>query len=286
MTSTSFDFSQESDLSVQAEVIDAVNAHADRFGFPTLIVGAFARDLHLLYRLGIDTQRKTEDVDIALAIPDWRVFDELQKSLIGAGFSAAPATAPYRLRHPNGLPVDLIPFGGIETEARRIEWPPDRTIVMETFGFRESVDDAHSVLLPGNVNARVVSLPGLALLKLICWQERHYLAPRKDGRDFDLIVRNYLDGDNRDRLLTRFVTWTEAADFDYETAGARLLGHDIGALLDAAGRARVKHLIDEQLSGATAGTLSNHMNPSPSDPARAQALLAALRRGLDASKDA
>ena len=203
MTSTSFDFSQESDLSVQAEVIDAVNAHADRFGFPTLIVGAFARDLHLLYRLGIDTQRKTEDVDIALAIPDWRVFDELQKSLIGAG-----------------------------------------------------------------------------------WQERHYLAPRKDGRDFDLIVRNYLDGDNRDRLLTRFVTWTEAADFDYETAGARLLGHDIGALLDAAGRARVKHLIDEQLSGATAGTLSNHMNPSPSDPARAQALLAALRRGLDASKDA
>lgn len=71
MTNSSLDFSQRRELSLHASIVADVEAAAASVGTYVLIVGAFARDLHLLYRYAIDTKRQTEDVDIALAIPDW-----------------------------------------------------------------------------------------------------------------------------------------------------------------------------------------------------------------------
>ncbi|MEO8627876.1 MAG: hypothetical protein ABI612_07205 [Betaproteobacteria bacterium] len=78
MTATSLDLSQLADLTPYAEVVADVQAAVRPLGIEPLIVGAFARDLHLLYRYGIDTQRQTEDLDLALALPDWTTFEALR----------------------------------------------------------------------------------------------------------------------------------------------------------------------------------------------------------------
>jgi predicted nucleotidyltransferase len=83
MTATLLDFSQRPDLALHAEIIGDIASVAEPLGIAPLIVGAFARDLHLLYGHGIETLRQTEDLDFALAVPDWSAFDALQERLIG-----------------------------------------------------------------------------------------------------------------------------------------------------------------------------------------------------------
>ena len=233
------------------------------------------------YRQGIDTQRKTEDIDFGLSVPDWAAFVALKERLTASGAFHASATVAHRLRHcVNGLPVDLVPFGGIETSSRAIAWPPRGDTVMNVFGFREALAVAHSIVLPGNVSSKVVSLPGLALLKLICWQERHYLFPRKDAHDLQLILRYYLSAPNEARLWNEFIAWTLGDDFEYELAGPRMLGHDRRELLDGTGRSRVAKLLLAQVDPDRPGVLPHEM--STGDPERAHAWLSALLRGLQA----
>jgi predicted nucleotidyltransferase len=248
MTATSLDFSLQRDLGLHAEIVADVAAAAAFFGIAPLIVGAFARDLHLLYGHGIETGRQTEDLDFAFAVSDWSAFDAVRQKMIESGRFSVSATAAHRLRHCSGLPIDLVPFGGLETRDRKIVWPPRGDVVMDVFGFREASTSAIEVALPVGAKARIVSLPALALLKMVCWHDRHYESPRKDAHDLLLILKKYLLAGNERRLFDEFVDWTQDEDFDYEHAGARMLGHDVRALLDDEGIERVGGLLSEQAS--------------------------------------
>lgn len=278
MTNTLLDFSQRPELALHAQVVADVQAVALPMGIAPLIAGAFARDLHLQYGYGIALQRQTEDIDFALAVPDWAAFSALRQRLIAGGAFTGAATAAHRLRHRSGWPVDLVPFGGVETLDRRIAWPPGEEFVMDVFGFREALAGAHPVLLPGPVQTRVVSLPALALLKIICWQGRHYASPRKDAHDLQMLMRHYLSAANEARLWNEFSAWTEDDDFDYELAGPRMLGHDIRHLLDLAGLDQVLKVLRPQTDSGKPALLPHEMNVS--DPNRALAWLQALLRGL------
>ena len=72
-----------------------------------MIAGALARDLLIFHQHGINAVRQTEDIDIAFAIPDWKAFDALRDRLIASGNFQSAGRALHRLRHSNGLPVDL-----------------------------------------------------------------------------------------------------------------------------------------------------------------------------------
>ena len=150
MTSSSLDFSKRRELSLHTSVVTDVEAVAASVGAHVLIVGAFARDLHLLYRYGIATRRETEDVDIALAMPDWETFETVRTRLIDSGNFRTSGAALQRLRHRSNLPLDLVPFGRIETVERTIVWPPRGDMVMDVFGFREALTTAHGIVLPEN----------------------------------------------------------------------------------------------------------------------------------------
>lgn len=278
MTESLLDFSQRPELSLHARVVADVEAAAASVGTHVLIVGAFARDLHLLFRHGIATQRETEDIDIALAMPDWKTFETLRARLIESGNFRASGAATQRLRHRSDLPVDLVPFGRIETPERTIVWPPRGDIVMDVFGFREALATAHSIALPENVQARLISLPALALLKIVCWHDRHYRSPRKDAHDLNLIIRNYLRAGNEERLWHEFAAWTQEDGFDFESAGARMLGHDIRLLLDDSGIERIGAILSEQSDQEMPALLPSEM--SANEPDRARSLLGATLRGI------
>jgi predicted nucleotidyltransferase len=280
MTNTLLDFSQRTELEPCAAVVADVETAAASLGVSTIVVGAFARDLHLVYGHGIDTQRGTEDLDFAFAVDGWSTFEALLGRLIDSGAFTAPAGAAHRLLHRTGTPIDLVPFGTVESVNRHIAWPPRGEVVMNVFGFQESFASSLDVLLPGRVRTRVVSLPALALLKIVCWQDRHYQSPGKDAHDLRLIIRNYLGAGNESRLWDEFIHWTQAEEFDYEFAAARMLGHDIKSLLGATGIARLAAILAEQASRDVPAQLPAEMMPEESE--RARSLLGAMLEGLSA----
>lgn len=278
MTNILLDFSPRPELALYARVVADVEAAARPLGIVPLIAGAFARDLHLHYGHGIQIQRKTEDIDFALAVSDWAAFTTLRERLLASGAFEGSPKAAHRLRHRNGWPLDVVPFGGVELPDRKIVWPPQGEFVMDVFGFREALAAAQPILLPGNVQTQVVSLAALALLKIVCWRDRHYASPRKDANDLQMILHYYLEAGNQARLWDEFVAWTQDDSFDYELAGSRMLGQDIGRLLDPPGRDQVAGVLLEQVDTGAPGLLPNEMNPQ--EPERAVAWLKALLCGL------
>lgn len=264
---------------MHASVVAAVGAIATPLGIEPLVTGAFARDLHLLYGHGIAPRRETEDLDLALAVPDWDAFAALRAGLLASGeFAEVAVAATHRLRFRGVLPVDLVPFGSVESPERTIAWPPRGAVVMNVFGYREALVAASNVLLPGGTTAKAVSLPALVLLKLVCWQDRHYASPGKDAHDIALVLRHYLDAGNAERLFAEFADWTREDDFDYELAGARLLGVDMRPMLDESGMHRIGMLLSEQTDPDSPGALPAEMMPA--DTVRGRQLLDAMLGGM------
>lgn len=126
--------------------------------------------------------------------------------------------------------------------------------------------------------ASLISLPALAILKLVTWKERHFNAPFQDAHDLMLIVGDYLGLGNDERLWNDFAAWTADENFDYGDAGARMLGRDMRALLDRPGVERVGNLLAAESDEQSPGTLANAMRPA--DPDRARNLLAGVCQGL------
>ena len=278
MKTTLLDFSQRRELQLHGDLVADVLAGAASLNIPMMLTGAFARDLHVFYAHGIDTIRQTEDIDIALAVEDWEAFLSLKQHLIRTGRFHEVPRKRQRLRHRSDLPVDLVPFGGLETATRQIDWPPDGEFRMNVFGFREAASASQPVRLPGPVDTQMVSLPALALLKIVAWQERHYDQPGKDASDLALIAKNYLALGNEARLWEEFLDWTEDDNFDVDRAGARMLGVDIAALLDEAGKERIAEIVSEQAHIDSPGVLPQEMLPYDSE--RARVLLERTLEGL------
>lgn len=244
---------------------------------PFVLAGAQARDLLLKHAHGIETGRQTMDVDFAFRVGSWDQFLSVREQLLASGDFIEDKKVIHKVRYRNVLEVDIIPFGDIEKPDRTIEWPPSGDIVMSMFGFREVFNAALTAELPEGQNVNVVSLPALALLKLAAWRDRRKLVPGKDAYDLRLILRNYLDAGNRDRLYSEFSSLVGHEDFDYEEAGAFILGQDISMLLDASGRARVDK--DPSIETDPHGQLAL-VGDMKIEPLTALKLLTAMRTGL------
>lgn len=86
---------------------------------------------------------------------------------------------------------DVIPYGGVEEPDRSVHLPNDHRL--NVLGVREAFDAADTVLLPGGLEVRVPTIPGLALPKIIVWYDRRFLNKR-DATDLDEIINWYSDG--------------------------------------------------------------------------------------------
>lgn len=235
------DFSNRPELRHLAALAAAFRAVAG--DAPFFLAGATARDLLLHYAHGIDAGRDTRDVDIALMVSDWATFEALRSRLISGGQFAPNGNALHKLKFGGFLEIDLIPFGAVERADRTIAWPPDGDFVMTVFGFSEAFDATLMVRLPDNEEIRVVSLPALAVLKLMAWKERRLSEPGKDAHDLAMIIGNYLEAGNHERLYTEAAHLLEKPEFDFEQAGAWLLGHDMARLLPATARQPVAEIL-------------------------------------------
>lgn len=268
-------FSNKPELRHLAALAAALRAEAG--DVPFFLAGATARDLLLHHAHGIEVGRDTRDVDIALMVEDWTTFESLRSRLIAGGQFAPNGNALHKLKFGGYLEIDLIPFGAVERADRTIAWPPNGDFVMTVFGFREVLDATLLVELPDDEEIRVVSLPALALLKLMAWKERRLSEPGKDAHDLAMILSNYLDAGNHERLYTEAAHLLEIPAFDFEQAGTWLLGHDMAQLLPRAARQPVAEILvaesDVQGKLRLVGDL-------PIEAGRALALLQSMKQGF------
>jgi len=121
--------------------------------------------------------------------------------------------------------LDLVPFGRIAQASNRVAWPPDMDIIMNVAGYDDALAAAELVTFTPDFAGKVVSLPGLAILKLVAWSDRGRGNPR-DARDLIYLLDNYTAAGNIDRVYEEDEA-IEAGSYDPDLAGAYLLGKDI-----------------------------------------------------------
>jgi predicted nucleotidyltransferase len=224
-------------------------------------------------------------VDLAIGIDDWPAFEAIKMRLVATGTFEADERVIHRLFHLSGqgrrgYPIDLIPFGGITDPAATIAWPPDRSIVMNVAGYREAFEAAALVEIDPGFVIRVVSLPGLAILKLVAWGDRGLADPR-DAIDLAMLLRQYGAAGNESRLYDTDIEVLEASGYDVGLAGPRLLGRDTARISRPETRGMLLALLDnepnlERLSRA----MAREMGAAPDSVAAARNLIGQFRTGL------
>lgn len=200
----------------------AVLLHAD--GSPFVLVGAGARVLLLDEPLRLGSLRATDDWDLGVQTGSWEGFRALRSRLEAAGF-LPDGHVEHRFRHARGVPVDLVPFGGLEHAPGRIRWPRDEG-EMAVLGFAEALESADVLDLDG-VPLPVARLPLQAVLKFFAFDARR---DPDDLTDLRLLLLHGADYDN-ERIFTELGAWLADGILAFEDAGAALLGLDAARLL-------------------------------------------------------
>ena len=193
------------------------------------IVGATARDI-ILEIHNISPDRRTKDIDFAIAIDNWEEFDNLEKEMLShANFTKDPKQK-QRFFYLNDFEIDIVPFGQIADEKDKIFWPPKKNFAMTILGFKE-IESETIIVNIGGFEIKVASLDGIFLLKLFAWKDRN-IRGNKDADDLGFILQNYLNI-NEERAATKHYNEVyEIETFTSIKAGAVLLGIDISKILE------------------------------------------------------
>jgi predicted nucleotidyltransferase len=274
------DLSAHISLAPLAEAVAAVRGAASATALVIYIAGALARDLWLEFAHEINTGRRTTDVDFAVECADWSSFESLRAALLSTGDLVQIGEQRHKFRHRNGTELDLVPYGGVERADRTLAWPPGEHHVMNALGFSEVASTTVEFILAGGITVQVVPLHALALLKLVAWDDRRL---RKDAHDLFVIAKNYLDAGNRDRLFETGLDIVARDDFDYDVAGAELLGRDLAPLCRETKRLRdfAVELFKRETDDRGHLRLASQMMQMTRDDDLALRLLVAIQRGIE-----
>lgn len=264
------------------QVISKIDEIARKHETKYFLAGATAREVILRHVFGRPPGRRTLDVDFGIAVRDWDHFKTLKSAIVEqAGFTPHPRTR-QRLTYnsASAVVVDLIPFGGVESADRRIAWPPEEDIVMRVAGFSDGLESAVQVRLDKNLVIPVVSIRVLLVLKLFAWVDRKH--EKRDAADIHTLLKEYGDAGNEDRLYGEELNVLEAEGYDFELAGARLIGRDAAGVISEDTRKRARDILesDPQMEELTNQIIVSSVRNDPEHVRRCELLVSKLREGF------
>jgi len=242
MSNILFDLSGKIDQQT-VTTLSIVKKVADALHIPFFIIGASARDFILKHCYGIESRRMTMDIDLGIEVESWEQFNKLTESLLSTP-KISSVTKPQKFRCESVL-LDIIPFGEITDKNRRISWPPEHEIFMNMLGFKEAYENSITVRLSSfpELDIKLPSLPGLALMKIISWKEQ-FPERKKNAEDLLLIMQKYERAGNLDRLYDKEQELLKEENFDVINAGIRLLGRDMAKITDPNTLSAVRNILD------------------------------------------
>lgn len=235
-------------------------------GMKAFVIGAAARDLIFEYVYDARIQRATEDLDFGVAVATWADYDNLKAQLIGSKKFKKDSKQEQRILWTEGveqeIPIDLVPYGGLETRESTIAFPPSEDFTMSTLGFREVGQNLLTLEISTELSVDLASPAGVALLKFVAYNDRP-AQRRRDIQDIFFIAENYMAAGNDDRLYdpeSGDMDILDIENFDYRTAGARLLGRDIVPLLNIETKSLISRILDENSSSGSMDQLIDIVN--------------------------
>lgn len=191
------------------------------------LVGATARDTWFA-RKGIKTL-STKDVDFAVYISSKEDYEKLREYLSYKEGFIVSSQNQFVLFNPEGIQVDLLPFGAIDVEGK-LMIDGEGLAKIAVNGFREVYESGTDIVhFEDEQSFKVCTLPGIVILKLIAYDDRPEFR-QKDIQDVALIVKHYFD-------IESDVIYESHADLfedqiDLSLIAARVLGRQMKIILN------------------------------------------------------
>ncbi len=267
-------------------LLTAVASAASELQIGWLVAGAAGRVLLLEEVYKLPPGRATEDVDYGVMVDSWDHYQALVERICKDARILKDKKETQRLRFSDYGIIDLIPFGGVESDDNVVRWPPHGDFVMSVAGFQEAYENAVQVLVNDKLMVRVVSPVGLLLLKLVAWQDRHNTKPGKDAPDIAYILHHGATLFGETNLFEEHFEIVESVGYDLDLAAGHLLGLKIGAIASQTTRKRVSELLDQELNSGIESKLVREVARSlvPAEETRIYELLSQVRAGLAESR--
>ena len=278
MSNISFDISGKIETSY-IDALLAIKEIANLLNIPFFIVGATARDFLLDYLHNIKAPRMTTDIDLGVKVPDWKKFKVLTDSLLAdRKFTKDKEKQRYIY---NDILIDIVPFGDISDENKNVKWPPEHEIILSTLGFDEAYEFSVLFKLSSDplLEVRVPTIPRLAIMKLISWDEK-YPDRTRDAEDLLFIMENYVDVIDQDYLYDKEATLLEEEGFDNQIAGIRLLGRDIAKISNTDTLDKIKEILSIETAEQSHYRLIYNMVNVHNDFDKLLFLLSKLKEGI------
>lgn len=239
------------------DTLSALEHTLSTLSVPVYVVGATARDMAMLLLHEDEPKRKTRDLDVAIAIPDWEAFDKVSEALQHNHFEKLPAKQRFVYKgrnNDNDYEVDVVPFGGVE-EDEQIKWRPDRLPIMSVKCFQDVLSHAVKVNINDSFSVFMAPLCGQFLIKLDAWIDRHDRVD-KDASDMLYILSKY--------FLTMLLSASEIpeeVDIEHDStsdnliAGAQWIASDLKGILSSEHLKYYIDFIEEEMSQETESKL-------------------------------
>lgn len=248
-----------------------------------VLVGALMTELTPEIGSDYPRFRRTNDADFGVYLRGWSTYKKLREELIRHKFEP-DSRIEHRLRRGAAM-VDLIPYGPQIAPKGKLSWP-ESEFEMTVVGFDEVCAAARKVTMGEGISVPVITVPGFVLLKIIAYLERKSQGDAKyrdDAGDIEYWLRNYASGTEDDRRF-KLAEDQGPTHQDYSTAGAVLLGMDVGELASPAAAAYVNRFLkeSEDLDSAFLDILTSGLLDETAEKRRAEglALLSAFKKGF------
>jgi predicted nucleotidyltransferase len=208
-------------------LFEALERGFNHFNIDFYLVGATARDTWFAHK-GIKTLG-TKDVDFAVYISSKDDYEKLREYLSNKEGFALSSQNQFVLFSPEGIQVDLLPFGTVELEGKFI-MEGEGLAKIAVNGFREVYASGTDMIQFENEQSfKVCTLPGIVILKLIAYDDRPELR-QKDILDITLILKHYFDIESDIIYESHYDIFEE--DIDLSLIAARVLGRQMKIILN------------------------------------------------------
>ena len=243
------------------DTLEALAFSLSQLKLPLYVVGATARDIIMKVLNDDDVRRRTNDLDVAIALQEWGEFDRVKESLESNHFIKVKNKQKFYYKgknHENDFEVDVVPFGRI-AENERICWPPEGNPVMSVRCFEDVMADSISISINDEVNFKIASLCGQFLIKFDTWIARHANTD-KDAIDMFYFLDKYYTTMVMDQKTPpdEIELESDNEDLEFIVLCARWIAYDISKMLSTEHLKYYISFIQEELDKEESSTLIFH----------------------------
>lgn len=210
------------------DVFASLNRALEALEIDFYLIGAVARDTWFAQK-GIRALG-TKDIDFAVLVSDETQYQKLRNFLIKEEDFTESSSNEYVLFNRHGHQIDLLPFGAVEIEGKKII---DKQGLLHTniSGFKEVYEEGtEEVNFEGEYNFKVSTLAGIVILKLISYDDRPEIRSNDMG-DIAAIIRYYFDLES-DLIYENHADLFAGEEQSLEHIAARVLGRQMKLILN------------------------------------------------------